>query len=101
MTKNWSALNFYILMPTTIEEAVNRLLLTLTNDELQEVCATPKEDIFSLHFSLGISVRNVFGLHDPHSKLVARYPDVHPDDISMLIIHVLWQRLQNSSIECQ
>lgn len=82
-------------MPTTIDEAVDRLLIILTDTELQEIRNLPKDQLISLHFGLGISLRNAFGLLDPQSQLVAACPDVHPDDVSMLIITELWLRLQN------
>ena len=87
------ALNVDVLKPTTIDAAVDRLLLILSEAELQQVRATPKDELFSLHFGLGISVRNAFGLHDPDNALVAACGQ-QADDVSMLIIEKFWLRLQ-------
>ena len=49
--------------PKTIDEAVNRLLTILTDDEKEQVKALPEDDLVLLHFSLGRDIRNAFGLN--------------------------------------
>ena len=56
-----------------------------------------EEDLFNLHFSLGMAIRNAFGLHVPWSKLLASCGVIHPDDASGVIIQTLWRRLRASS----
>ena len=53
-----------------------------------------EEDLMDLHFSLGMAIRNVFGLHEPGRKLLASCGVEHPDDASGVIISELWRELQ-------
>jgi hypothetical protein len=50
--------------------------------------------LINLHFSLGIAIRNAFGLHNADSKLLAS-SDIatHPDDVSGVIIKAFWDKL--------
>jgi hypothetical protein len=57
--------------PETVAEAVDRLLLVLSDDQKVEIAATPEDDLVNLHFGLGREIRNAFGLHDLGSKLIA------------------------------
>jgi hypothetical protein len=41
-----------------------------------------EEDLIDLHFSLGMAIWNVFGLHEPGRKLLASCGVEHPDDAS-------------------
>ena len=79
--------------PGTVEEAVD-LLLDVLASEHKLVIATMSEDkLIDLHFSLGMAIRNAFGLHDPDSKLLASCGVAHPDDASGVIIKELWNKL--------
>jgi len=50
----------------------------------------PEVDLITLHFGLGMEIRNAFGLHDLCSKLLSDCDEVHPDDASGVIIKELW-----------
>ena len=80
--------------PKTVPDAVNRLM-TVLNDEQKLIIATMQEDeLIGLHFSLGTDIRNSFDLHDQNSLLLKSCGSfVHPDDVSMGIIHALWKNL--------
>jgi len=81
-------------VPGTIDEAVDRLMNVLDNEHKQAISAMQEDDLINLHFSLGIEIRNAFGLHDqdrPLSKSLGYF--VHPDDVSMVIIGALWKKL--------
>ena len=89
MTKNWSDIfqqNFQ--QPETVAEAIERLM-TVLEDEYIVVLATMQEkDLIDLHFSLGMAIRNAFGLHEPGSQLLASCVVKHPDDASGVIINL-------------
>jgi len=88
--------------PRTLPEAVDRLLLSLTPDELGAFAAQAQDDLIDHHFGLGARIRNDYGLWDPHSPLLqdcqangdAGAGPLHPDDASMLILRALWSRLR-------
>ena len=81
--------------PKTVDEAVNRLM-TVLNDEQKLIIATMQEDeLIGLHFSLGTDIRNSFDLHDQNSLLLKSCGSfVQPDDASGVIITKLWERLK-------
>jgi len=81
--------------PKTVDEAVNRLVNVLDNEHKQAIATMLEDDLIELHFSLGIEIRNAFGLHDKNSPLLKSLGVfVHPDDASMVVIHVLWEKIR-------
>jgi hypothetical protein len=81
-------------LPSTIEEAVDKLMMVLNDEQRLSISVMQENDLIDLHFSLGIEIRNAFELHDPDSLLVKSLgPFVHPDDVSTVIIHALWEKL--------
>jgi len=54
-----------------------------------------KEELISLHFTLGLDIRNRDGLWSGNESLVlsACGTPCHPDDASMRIIEALWRQL--------
>ncbi|MDO8845260.1 DUF6794 domain-containing protein [Methylicorpusculum sp.] len=106
MSKNWSTfLQDNSRYPETVAEAVDRLMELLNGEEKSAIAVMPAENLFELHFTIRIAIRNAFGLHDDVSKLLdscnqtlhpgALYCSVHPDDASEVIIGELWRRLQD------
>ena len=98
MAKNWS--DYFLQntnLPETVDEAVERLMAILENDAKSEIRSMTEDDLIDLHFSLGMAIRNAFGLHEPGSKLLASCGVVHPDDASGVIIRELWFRLKDVS----
>jgi len=80
--------------PKTVDEAVNRLINVLDDEHKQFIATMREDDLIDLHFSLGIEIRNAFGLHDQGSPLLKSLGlFVHPDDASGVIITKLWERL--------
>ena len=104
MTKNWSAILLdNSRLPETLVEAVDRLMMVLDGEQKITIATMQEEDLIALHFSLGMAIRNAFGLHEPDSKLLvscnnaihpdASYNSTHPDDASGVIIKELWHGL--------
>ena len=86
------------LWPVTMEEAVGVVIAALPQAEAAQIAAMPESDLLSLHFGLGMWIRNHLGLWQGNDALMQalreRAPDVHPDDASMLIIEQVWRRLR-------
>ena len=78
---------------------MHELLTNLTPQILDEIAVMREDDLISLHFSLGMRIRNAFGLFEEGSELradaarVTGVEDIHPDSASSLIIHQLWTAL--------
>ena len=94
MDENWSSLDI-LKPPRTVGEAIERLLLVLTVEDRLAIAAMQQDELFDLHFTLGLSIRNAFDLHDPGNKLLAACDTTtDPDEASYAIITALWNRLQ-------
>lgn len=51
MAKNWSALKLELSNPPiTVPEAIERLLLDLSNEDKLTIAAMTEEDLYDLHF---------------------------------------------------
>jgi len=96
--------------PRTIAEAVDRLLLTLSTEEKEEIAAMPEGDLIDMHFGLGTWIRGKFGLWGENHPLLKECQKVqlkgredvtedfimiHADDASWVILKALWGRLRH------
>ena len=79
--------------PETVDEAVNRLMAVIDSQHKLFITTMTEDDLIDLHFTLGVTIRNAFGLHDLGSKLLADCGVVHPDDAAGVIINALWNKL--------
>ena len=90
--------------PTTIFQAVNRLLSALTDVQKEGLRSTSPQDLWRYHYSLGRYICNELGLCAGNDELVrscyqARgkgwipFDSPQPDDPSEIIIDALWARL--------
>jgi hypothetical protein len=86
--------------PQTVDEAVNRLVGALSEQDKQRIRELPKDDLIQFHFGWGMGIRNAFGLWGGNAALMQSCAEVsgrafmHPDDASMVIIEGVWQRLR-------
>jgi hypothetical protein len=83
--------------PKTIEEAADLLISSLSEKERQELINMPEEKLLTLHFTLGMYIRNTFGLLAGNMELLdACCPGwlQHPDEASMVIKYPLGVRLR-------
>ena len=85
-------------LPDTVEEVVDRLMMVLDDEQRLAITVMGENDLIDLHFSLGMAIRNAFGLHDPDSKLLQSCHVVHPDDASGVIIKELWNKLKHGNL---
>jgi len=101
LSKNWSDIILKnTLHPKTVDEAVE-LLISILEDRHKMLLSILKEDeLTDLHFGLGLSIRNGFGLHDADSKLLLRDCGAdNSDDASAVIIKALWTKLKRDDWE--
>jgi Domain of unknown function (DUF6794) len=62
------------MQPETVDEAAE-LLISILEDRHNILLSILKEDErIDLHFGLGLSIRNTFGLHDADNKQLLRDP---------------------------
>jgi len=82
--------------PTTIDQAVGRILAGLTDAEKDVIRNTPLADLEMLHFGLGTTIRNECGLWDGNTALLAACGSetMHPDAASDVILRAVWERLR-------
>jgi hypothetical protein len=94
MTENWlEIIGKNIQPPATVDEAIDRLMRVLEDEQKIMLATMSPENLISLHFSLGTTIRNAFGLHNPGSELLKNCGVPHPDDATDLIIRKLWEKL--------
>jgi hypothetical protein len=81
--------------PVTVEEAVRDILPRITPYTKLEMMFTNKDHLGSMHFSLGLSIRNRYGLWRGNEKLILSAGGFRcvPDDASGKILEAVWQEL--------
>jgi len=95
--------------PRTVEEAVEQLMSSMSEEDKERLRNMPEEDLILLHMGLGLEIRNTLGLGQGNKELLescglrsmpdSAYDDflpmqVHPDDASGVIVEALWKALQ-------
>lgn len=80
--------------PTTLEEAVAKIVDQMTDEDRSTVRATPRGDLIRFHHGWGTGIRNTFGLWGENRALLDACGGGHPDSASMVIIEAVWDRLQ-------
>jgi hypothetical protein len=80
--------------PKTVGEAVERVLTELDENQKAQVRDAKEQDLISFHYTLGLMVRNEFGLRKGNKSLMAECHAEDPDDASFVIIKAVWQKLQ-------
>jgi len=80
-------------IPSSVDEALKVLADIILEEDLVRIAGMNDEELSSMHFGLGMAVRNQFCLWDNDSPLmadmVARIGQVHPDDASFELIRML------------
>jgi len=98
LSKNWSdIISKNSLHPKTFDETVEWLINILEDKDKIQLAKLNTDKIIDLHFGLGSSIRNGFGLYDANSKqLLHDYGSDNADDASVSIIHALCARLKQN-----
>lgn len=81
--------------PTTVEEAVKETLAMLSAKDKKEIAKIPKTQSFRLHMSLGMQIRNRFGLHSQNQALLAACDSMDADDASEVILEAVLKTLKS------
>ena len=82
--------------PRTVDAAADTLLRLLSKRDRQALRQFQRSDLVSLHFELGMLVRNEFGLWSGNRELLASCgsSDQGAEDCSPIIIDRAWEKLQ-------
>lgn len=83
-------------LPKTVAEAVSYLVSGFTEEEKESIRKLKKEQLFNLHMSLGMWIRNNYGLWGSNKDLLADCGHRDADNASAYIIEKLWWRLNGS-----
>ncbi len=81
--------------PKTVDEAVDRLMTELNQADLRAVRVRTENDLIDFHMSLGLYIRNSYGLWQGNKALLKSAGSGHPDDASYVIITGLWHKLNS------
>lgn len=88
-------------LPKDLDEAINYFDNKWTNQEKEGFI---KDSLKSVHFSVGMWIRNNW-IHDQHDTLLVKYFNkrgiFHPDDISSIILTSLYRKLTNKPIDLE
>lgn len=86
--------------PKTVAQAVKRLKTELPLEDKGNIKDMQEYDLSGLHISLGVYIRNEFGLWSGNNELmesccsVSGVDELHEDSASAVIISELWRQLQ-------
>lgn len=80
--------------PTTVDEAVRLLLSMVDESEQTKIAAMDSDDIYTLHFGLGVWIRNHMGFYAGNDQLLQATGATEPDDASMVILRAFRDRLR-------
>jgi Domain of unknown function (DUF6794) len=81
--------------PKTLEEAADVILSRLGKKDKRILRGTKREDLIQYHHGWGTGIRNEFGLWQGNEALLESCGCVHPDDCSMKIMELVWEKLQS------
>jgi hypothetical protein len=84
-TKDW---------PLTLADAVSRIVTKLSDSDKKAIAKMKKKDLVMLHMSMGMGIRNEFGLWQGNDALLESCGPCHPDDVSGVIIEAVWMAVR-------
>ena len=80
--------------PTTVDAAVRLLMSMVDESEQAKIAAMDSEDMYTLHFGLGVWIRNHMGFYAGNDQLLKATGEIEPDEASMIIMRALRERLR-------
>ncbi len=85
-------------LPKTLEQAVDHVILCMSERDRERLANMPQEDLITLHSSLGEWIRNALGLGGGNEELLKACgsESLQPDAASMVIIREAWKRLRSN-----
>ena len=81
--------------PTTVDAAVRLLLGLVEESEQAKIAAMDSDDIYTLHFGLGVWIRNHMGFYAGNAQLLKDTGESEPDEASMVILRAFRDRLRS------
>ena len=90
-------------VPTTLQECFVALERELSPEDLQTLRDTPEAEMARFHLSLGMGLRNRWGLWggSPLAQHLAGLGLRHPDDMSGLILTSFWRHLHGVPLDVE
>ena len=97
------------LWPKTIDDAIERVIASMSEKEKSELGNSPEKELINFHFGLGWVIRNEFGLYQGNDALLkacarSRFNTFEslifmndPDEASGFIIEEVWKRLKRDA----
>ena len=88
--------------PKTVDDAVNRLIEDLDLRDKVKIANMNLDELVNIHSALHVYFKNAFGLWSGNKELLAdcksisKYPIYNEDDASVVILGVLWKKLQET-----
>ncbi len=95
------------LWPKTIEDAIERVIASMSEKEKSELRNSPERELINFHFGLGWVIRNEFGLYQGNDALLKACARTRlnaferllfmndPDEASGFIIEEVWKHLNS------
>lgn len=83
--------------PVTLKDAVEQTLSILSAKDKKHIAKMPEEKAILLHMSLGMQIRNSFGLHQGNETLLNSCGCMDADDASGVIIDAVVKALKKES----
>lgn len=92
------------MTPTTLGECISYWVDSLSNEQLESLRGLSEDDFYDRfhHFTVGMSMRNGWGLWDETSPLHMWFAERgihHADDMSGIIFTSLYRAMNNQPIE--
>ena len=81
--------------PTTVDAAVRLLMGMVEESEQAKIAAMDSDDIYTLHFGLGVWIRNHMGFYAGNAQLLKDTGESEPDEASMVILRAFRDRLRS------
>ena len=81
--------------PKSLEEVIKMVLSNISDEYKKEIKDSKKRDLTMFQASLGMRIRNDFGLWKGNNELLISCRTLNPDDASMIIIAAIWRVLRN------
>jgi len=77
-----------------VDAAVRLLMSMVDESEQARIAAMDNDDIYTLHFGLGVWIRNHMGFYAGDDQLLMATGETEPDDASMVIMRAFRERLR-------
>ena len=83
--------------PRSLDAAVDKLIASMSEADKERLRNMAEHDLISFHFGWAMGIRNDFWLWAGNDELLDSCGSFHPDDASMVIVHAVWERLQQDN----